>query len=301
MNDTSSPGPVVILGLLSTGLAGTVIQLIALTRQVFVIEAAIRKDRSPLAPFNLQLLTMSASLLAVHICYIVQIIYGHNTSLPWILTLLLDFFSATFEFAYVRYSWTRASTIIAQRINSLSLRIITFFVKICPFILYAQTLPALFDAIASHYPPLAPYLATVSPIEQGLSALAGVCLLCFDVTLLIGFASKTRAMKKEMNEVGITGSASARTEVIVRHGVVSCCVWICVVMVYAASTFLEQFSFQYNLITVFIYWGSLGTVAVLYHMKVALFKLDGKESMVHVSLGTGNAGGKDSSTQASNV
>ncbi|KAI8619817.1 hypothetical protein BC830DRAFT_1102162 [Chytriomyces sp. MP71] len=119
-------------------------------------------------------MTMCLSLLAVYLCYMIQVGFNTDSSLAWIMSFFLDFFSATFELAYIKYSWTRASCVIAGCVNSITLHIITIFVKFCPFILYAQTVPALFDAIAAHYSSLHPYITTASVVEQTLSGLAGI-------------------------------------------------------------------------------------------------------------------------------
>ncbi|KAI8619816.1 hypothetical protein BC830DRAFT_1165039 [Chytriomyces sp. MP71] len=241
-------GQHIILDLLSAGLWGTVAQLVVLSRQVFGIEGRIQsKTKTPCSPFNLQLMAMSVFLLVVHVCYIIQVEYGHNTNFSWIRTIFIDFFAATFEFAYVRYSWTRTSTIIARRIDSVTLRIITVFVNYCPFIRCAPTEPALLDATAAYHSIVTPYIATLNLIGAGVERLG-----------------------RSLHVVLRFGETTARGQVIVKNGAGGCCIWICVVLEYAGSTLLEEFSFQYHLMAVFLYWGSLGTFFALYCMKVAL-------------------------------
>ncbi|KAI8619814.1 hypothetical protein BC830DRAFT_1102159 [Chytriomyces sp. MP71] len=217
------------------------------------------------------------------------------------MNLFQDLLTATFELGYIKYSWTRSSAIIAGRVRPISIRFITVFVKFCPLLLYAQALPAFFDVLAACYAPLHPYLATISILEQILSALAGASVLFFDIYLLVGFARQIRTLDKEMTDVGMAEDSTSRGAIIVRYGVASCCLWICAVVVYAGTTLVQQFSFEWYLISVFIYLLSLGTVVVLYYMKVALHVLDGKERMVFVSYATANTLERECATHSATL
>ncbi|KAI8611270.1 hypothetical protein BC830DRAFT_1232055 [Chytriomyces sp. MP71] len=77
-----------IMGLLSSGLVGTILLLSALTWQVFVIEAS---SHSLMSSFNI-----GQSMMSIH-DELVASCRTYHQSLPWIMNLFQDSLTATFE------------------------------------------------------------------------------------------------------------------------------------------------------------------------------------------------------------
>ncbi|KAI8825461.1 hypothetical protein BJ741DRAFT_671582 [Chytriomyces cf. hyalinus JEL632] len=268
---------IILLSLLSVGLVCVVAVVVALTRQVVWVEqssssTAQEERRRVLSPFNTQLMTMCVSLVGTYVCFMSQIAFSHN---PWVMTALLDFLTGTFEISYVWYSWTRASTIIG-RVHPRTAKAVDSFVRFAPLFLYAQVVPAVFDALCSLFEDWTPLIQTGTLVEQTLSSFASVCVFVFDVALLSGFSKHIRQMYRDMEEVGVP--KTDHFIIIVHHGVVSSALWIAVIFIYAATMFLPQHSFEYDVVTVLIYFLSTANVFVLFRMKVSVHQNSVRES-----------------------
>ncbi|KAJ3236302.1 hypothetical protein HDU81_010891 [Chytriomyces hyalinus] len=217
-------------------------------------------------------MTMCISLLATYACFMSQISYLNNA---WVMVALVDFLAATFEISYVWYSWTRASTIIGQ-VHPRTAVAIDSLVQYAPLILYAQMVPAVFDALCSLVEDWKPMISTGTIIEQALSSFAGICVFVFDVALLSGFSKHIRQMHRDMDEVGVP--ATDHFIIIVNHGIVASGLWIAVNAAFAATIILPQHSFEYDLVTVVMYFISGAIVFVLFRMKVAVHHNSERES-----------------------
>ncbi|KAJ3236303.1 hypothetical protein HDU81_010892 [Chytriomyces hyalinus] len=193
-----------------------------------------------------------------------QIAFSNN---PWVMTALLDFLAATYELSYVWYSWTRASTIIG-RVHPRTAKAIDGFVQFAPLILYAQMVPAVFDALCSLVDDWKPMVDTGTLVEEALSSVASICVFVFDVALLSGFSKHIRQMYRDMDEVGVP--KTGHFIIIVNHGIVSSGLWIAVNVTYGATIFLPLHSFEYDIVCAMIYFISAAIVFVLFRMKVAV-------------------------------
>ncbi|KAJ3236304.1 hypothetical protein HDU81_010893 [Chytriomyces hyalinus] len=239
-------------------------------------------------------MTMCISLIGTHACFMSQIAFSNN---PWVMTALLDFLTGTFEISYVWYSWTRASTIIG-RVHPRTAKAIDFFVRFAPLLLYAQMVPAVFDALCSLVEDWKPMISTGTIIEQALSSFAGICVFVFDVALLSGFSKHIRQMYRDMDEVGVP--KTDHFIIIVHHGMVSSGLWIAAIVVYAATIFLPQYSFEYDLVTVMIYFLSTANVFVLFRMKVAVHQNSVRESSSRMSAAYAGHSKKEAVASADN-
>ncbi|KAJ3402028.1 hypothetical protein HDU80_005501 [Chytriomyces hyalinus] len=290
---------IILLSVLSVGFVCVIAVIVALTRQVLWVErpsssTAQEERRRILSPFNTQLMTMCVSLVGTYACFMSQIAFSHN---PWVITALVDFLTGTFEISYVWYSWTRASTIIG-RVHPRTAKAIDSFVLFAPLFLYAQVVPAVFDALCSLFEDWVPMIQTGTIVEQALSSFAAVCVFAFDVALLSGFSKHIRQMYRDMEEVGVP--KTGHFTIIVHHGVVSSVLWIALIVIYGATMFFRQHSFEYDLVTVLIYFLSTANVFVLFRMKVSVYQNSVRESASRMSAAYAGHSKKEAFNSADN-
>ncbi|KAJ3011481.1 UNVERIFIED_CONTAM: hypothetical protein HDU68_001649 [Siphonaria sp. JEL0065] len=215
--------------------------------------------------FNANLIFIGLSVMGLYIAFIVQAIYQSKIdSTPWILQAVNDFFTASFEVAYINYSSSRSFRIITRVFPKLQW-FLHYYLKALPFIIYIQVIPATFDAICATRPDLVYLIETGTVVEQSFSILAAFFVLVFDVIFLCGFIKFVTSIRRQLAQ-----DTDATFAVISRFGLASCVCAVSSFLCYAGTMAFEPYGFEYNLMIGIAYICLSGVQIALALMKIKL-------------------------------
>ncbi|KAI9334045.1 hypothetical protein BDR26DRAFT_867700 [Obelidium mucronatum] len=221
--------------------------------------------------FNINLVVIGSAIIGLYSAFIIQSIYQTRVgSAPWVLQAFNDFFTASFELAYVYYSSSRALRIITSVFPKLH-NFLYYFLKAMPVIVFAQVIPASIDAYCATNPDLVYIIETVTFIEQGLSVLAAFAVLVFDIIFLTGFIKFVATIRLELRK-----DTDESFPIIAKHGLVSCVFAMLSFLCLVSTLAFESYSFGYNLMIFVAYVCLTGIHIALASMKIILHRVTRK-------------------------
>ncbi|ORY32436.1 hypothetical protein BCR33DRAFT_723466 [Rhizoclosmatium globosum] len=165
---------------------------------------------------------------------------------------------ATQEYAYVFFSWKLAGSLL-NKVYPKRYPFILVLVKLSPFILYFQAIPAIIAAII--YGHFNPYMMRL--IINGAVAIAALLMLVIYFLMLVAFIKfmhRTRGAESTITET------NQKFRTISRYGIISANAGVISLLLLAAYTWTNI-----DVLLLSAYWFVLGMFGALFYMKTKLF------------------------------
>ncbi|KAJ3284703.1 hypothetical protein HDU79_007939 [Rhizoclosmatium sp. JEL0117] len=194
-----------LIGLGTIGIITTISAFIYHVTYVLHIETYLKDGTYKLKklwqPFNLNLLVMAISMLGYYVTFIIGLEFPNDTNLQILLLAINDFLIATTEYCYIRYSASRGLSIITRAYPGIATTL-KYFLKVVPFLLYAQVFPATIDAAlrVSGREGVGAVADVMSIAEQVFSCVAASATFFFDSVFMAGFSRFIFGIQNELKE-----------------------------------------------------------------------------------------------------